>query len=178
MFLETSTKLDILLLGSFTNMSITGVYGLISVFSDIIIQYNVLIRSYFNPEITAVFYTRSIYKFKLFFRSILKMSYLANIGFVILLSLVLVFFVYKVPSLEAYIVGVNSLLILAFFYILTGGFFICFQIFGQIGLPLTQSYASLLLFLSNLILNLILIPSFEIIGAALATGMSLSLIHI
>jgi O-antigen/teichoic acid export membrane protein len=172
LFLDTSTKLDVLLLGSFTNMTITGVYGLITVFSDIVIQYNVFIRSYFNPEITRVYYSKSISEFRFFLKSVIKKSYVFNAFFIILIVGLLVFFIFNFPSLVNYSSGVIPLLILALFFLLTSGCFVCFQLFGQIGLPLKQSYSFLILFIANLVLNLILIPFFGMIGAALATGIS------
>ena len=172
LFLDTSTKLDVLLLGSFTNMTITGVYGLIAIFSDIVIQYNVFIRSFFNPEITGVYYSKSVSEFRFFLRSVIKKTYLFNALFIIVLSGILVFCVFNTPALENYKSGIVPLLILALFFLLTSGYFVCFQLFGQIGLPLTQSYSFMILFFSNLVLNLILIPFFGIIGAALATGIS------
>jgi len=172
LFLDTSTKLDVLLLGSFTNMNITGIYGLIAVFSDIVVQYNVFIRSYFNPEITRVYYSKSISQFRFFLRSVIKKTYLLNALFIIVISGILMFCVLNIPDLENYNSGIVPLLILALFFLLTSGYFVCFQLFGQIGLPLIQSYSLMILFFSNLVLNLVLIPLFGMIGAALATGIS------
>ena len=172
LFLDTSTKLDVLLLGSFTNMTITGVYGLIAIFSDIVIQYNVFIRSYFNPEITRVYYSKSISEFRFFLKSVIKKAYLFNALFIIVLSGILMFCVFNISSLENYNSGIVPLLILALFFLITSGYFVCFQLFGQIGLPLIQSYSFAILFLSNLLLNLLLIPFFDMNGAALATGIS------
>ena len=172
LFLDTSTKLDVLLLGSFTNMTITGIYGLIAVFSDIVIQYNVFIRSFFNPEITRIYYTNKIREFRSFLKSVIKKTYLFNGLFIIILVGLLVLLIYNIPSLENYNSGVFPLMILALFFLLTSGYFVCFQLFGQIGLPLIQSYSFVILFLSNLFLNLILIPFLGMIGAAIATGIS------
>ena len=172
LFLDTSTKLDVLLLGSFTNMTTTGVYGLIAVFSDIVIQYNVFIRSFFNPEITHAYYSKSISEFRGFLRSVVKKTYLFNALFIIVLSGILVFCIFNIPDLKNYNSGIVPLLILALFFLITSGYFVCFQLFGQIGLPLIQSYSFATLFLSNLLLNLLLIPFFDMNGAALATGIS------
>ncbi len=172
LFLETSTKLDVLMLGSFTNMSITGIYGLIAVFSDITLQYNVFIRSFFNPEITRVYYSKSISEFKFFLKSIIKKTYLFNGLFIVVLVGLLLFFICNIPSLENYNFGIVPLITLALFFLLASGYFVFFQLFGQIGLPLIQSYSFAILFLSNLVLNLVLIPFFGMFGAALATGIA------
>ena len=54
MFLESNTKLDLFFVSYFYSDYISGVYGFICVFSDIVLQFTTVMRNLFNPEFTAI----------------------------------------------------------------------------------------------------------------------------
>ncbi|MCX7729520.1 MAG: polysaccharide biosynthesis C-terminal domain-containing protein, partial [Bacteroidia bacterium] len=57
-------------------------------------------------------------------------------------------------------------------FILTGGYHVLLMIFNQIGYPKLQTILIFLVFISNVIFNLIFIPFLGIYGAAIGTSLS------
>jgi len=170
--LEATTKLDILMVSHYNGIIVSGTYGFIVIIFEVILQYTTLVRSYLNPIFTSSYITLSKIDFFKFTKSKIKLSYLLTIPVIIIFCLVFCFSIFNFPLLNKYVSGIYTLLIFAFFLIVTCGYFITFQFFSQIGKPLIQSNLFLVLFISNLILNLVLIPIFGMIGAAAATGLS------
>ncbi len=172
LFLDTSTKVDILVIGAYADSAVTGIYGFISLTSDIILQYITIIRSFLNPEITKKYSKNSIDVFLKFIQNKIKMSYLLSVPVIFVILVVFTYIINYVPMYQKFEGGTNTLIILTFFLSLSSGYLPLLQVFGQIGKPLIQSYSFTILFLSNLILNFILVPRFSMEGAAVATGLS------
>ena len=170
--LEASTKLDVLMIAYYNGVELSGVYGLIAVFSDIVFQLSTLLRSYFNPIITMSFYQKDLNDFKSFFNKNLKSAYLIISPAILILGITSFLSIINISNLENYIVGIPILFFFVVVYFFMSGYFITFQFFNQIGKPLVQSNLFLILFLSNLILNFILVPTFNMYGAVIATGIS------
>lgn len=172
LFLDSSTKVDILVLGAYTDARTTGIYTFIALISDLFLQYTTLVRSYFNPKITAKYIDVEKRAFQEFVWQKTISSYLIIAPFIIALALGFALVIWVVPDYSEYLDGLRPMAILAGFLFLVAGFFPLLQLFGQIGQPTKQSATYFILFASNLILNLILIPQLGMDGAALATGMS------
>lgn len=172
LFLESSTKVDILILGAYTDARITGIYTFIALVSDLFLQYTTLIRNYFNPSITKVFMRNDLSVFKDFVSKKIRLSYLLGIPFLILLCFGFSLVVRGISDYATYTEGLPTMYILVAFFCVCAGYFPVRQLFGQIGQPMKQSVTYFILFSSNLLLNMILIPRYGMNGAALATGLS------
>jgi O-antigen/teichoic acid export membrane protein len=168
---DASSKTDVIMIGMYMDAYTIGVYTFISLFSDIIFQFSTFLRSYFNPEITKAYYSDKS-TFTDTIKKIKTKSYVLLTIFNTLLFIFLIILIYFYPALNEYKSGLMALIISYVFMTAFGGYIPLMQTFGQIGKPLIQSYSFLIIFVINVSLNLALIPSFGIEGAALATGIA------
>ncbi|MCF8258647.1 MAG: polysaccharide biosynthesis C-terminal domain-containing protein, partial [Flavobacteriales bacterium] len=172
LFLDSSTKVDVLMLGAFTDARTTGIYTFISLASDLFLQFMTMVRSWVNPKVTRTYMDRDRPMFREFLKEQALQSYAVGTGFMALVCVGFVVSAFAIPEYAAYRAGLPSLLVLSFFLCLCAGFFPLLQVFGQIGRPMTQSATYAILFISNVLLNLLLIPWLGMIGAALGTGLA------
>jgi O-antigen/teichoic acid export membrane protein len=170
-FLEASTKVDVLMLGIFVSPEKVGVYSIISMISDLFLNISTAIRTFINPDITLNFINNRE-KFSSFIMQKVKLSY--QILLPIIVCIILSFYVVTnfIPKYFMYQEGFSSLLLLCMFLALVSGFIPLMLTFGQIGKPNLQSINFLVLFLANVGLNYLLIPLYGIEGASIATGLS------
>lgn len=170
-FLEASTKVDVLMLGIFVSPEKVGVYSIISMISDLFLNISTAVRTFINPDITLNFINNRK-EFTRFVMQKIKFSY--KILLPIILCIVASFYLVTnyIPKYQMYGEGFDALLLLALFLALVSGFIPLMLTFGQIGRPNIQSINFLVLFVSNVILNYLLIPLYGIEGASIATGLS------
>jgi O-antigen/teichoic acid export membrane protein len=119
-----------------------------------------------------VFIEHDMGVFRVFLKDQLKRSYLLGTGFVLITCAGFVCSTFAIPDYVNYRIGLPALIVLSFFLCLTAGFFPLLQVFGQIGRPLTQSATYAILFIANILFNLIFIPWLGMLGAALGTGLA------
>lgn len=170
-FFEASTKIDVLLLGIYVTPERVGIYSIISMISDLFLNISSVLRTLVNPDITMNFINNKS-NFIKFINTKIKMSYKVLVPFLLLTTVVYYGVTTYMSQLLMYKEGFYSLLILAFFLSLASGFIPLMLTFGQIGKPNLQSLTFFVFFMSNLILNIVLIPLFGIEGASIATGLS------
>ena len=168
--LDINTKVDVFVIGIFFSDAVVGIYSFASTFAEGFMLLPVLVRNNLNP-VLAKLKTKSN---KQFVSKILNLSIKKSfkfIGFFALLSIVffpLVFFVFDLNENRLITWSVFSILV--FCMGISGGYQPLLMILNQFGKPLEQTYLIIFLFLSNLILNLIMVPILGIIGSAIATG--------
>lgn len=170
-FLESNTKVDLFFVSYFYSDSISGIYGFISVFSDVVLQFTTVMRNLFNPEFTAISESNISFKAKktrLF--EIVKKGYVYIFPVIFVLGVGFYCLLTMVPELNKYFLGIDIFYLLFSTLLFISPLFIFFQYFGQIGLPLTQSVFFTIMVVFNVVLNLILVPIFGMIGAALSTS--------
>lgn len=170
-FLEASTKVDILILGIFVSPEKVGIYSIISMISDLFLNISNAIRTLINPDITQNFINNR-QKFNNFIISKVKFSY--QILLPIITCIVVSFYIITkfVPKYYIYQQGFFALVLLCMFLALVSGFIPLMLTFGQIGKPNLQSINFFVLFIANVVLNYLLIPLYGIEGASVATGLS------
>ncbi len=169
-----NTKIDIICLGLITNDDfIVGIYSFATLFAEGMYQMYMIIRKLINPYLTEDFYRHNdlkklvfdmekrIKRLRISFSALLLLG--VNIGFYLICIIL---------DQREYLVGSGSLIILSISIALTSKSIIYGNIFGQIGLPINESKINICTMLTNLVLNLILIPIYGIIGAATATAVS------
>ena len=191
LIVEFNTKIDILILGIFTNDYVVGIYSFAIVFVDGFMQVFMVFRRNLNPMFTHIYYTSNhIEESTQELDNIRATTITDNIKKIInikekvenyilpLMSvgsslLILVFpFITVFLVQPRYIDGFIPLIII----LLCMGFNSVYIVFGNIllqtGFPEQETILNLFTVIFNLILNLILIPIFGMIGSALATGLS------
>ncbi|WP_396157168.1 polysaccharide biosynthesis C-terminal domain-containing protein [Flavobacterium sp.] len=170
-FYEASTKVDLLLLGVFVSPAKVGIFTIISMISDLFLNICTVLRTIVNPEITENFLKK-----KESFNHFIQMKSIKN--YIILIPILAVFVILYFISVTfihqfaTYSDGFVPLLILCLFLAATSGYIPLMLTFGQIGKPNFQSLNFLILFVFNVMFNWLLIPKYELIGAAFATGLS------
>jgi O-antigen/teichoic acid export membrane protein len=171
-FLDSNTKVDVLMLGAFTDAKTTGIYTFIALASDLFLQFTTLLRSWVNPKVTKVYMESDVAGFRRFLKVQLQRSYVLGILFMLVVCGGFAGLIHAVPEYEQYQAGLPALYVISAFLCLCAGFFPLLQVFGQIGRPMTQSYIFAALFVTNVALNIVFIPWLGMIGAAFGTGLA------
>lgn len=170
--IDVNTRVDVLMLGFFTNEILVGVYSMASMIADGFTQLPIVFRTIINPYITNYFYNnkKEELKSKIIYGRNLAYKILIPIGIVIIIGYPVTLYVFG--FYENYNSSILPLTILIIGAMISIGYAPFLMIFNQTGHPVIQSFLYFLIFIINLILNFFLIPSFGINGAAIATGIS------
>jgi O-antigen/teichoic acid export membrane protein len=168
--LDINTKVDVFVIGIFFSDALVGIYSFASTFAEGFMLLPVLVRNNLNP-VLAKLKTKSN---KQFVSKILKISIRKSfkfIGFFALLGILffpLVFFIFDINENRFISWSIFSTLVLCMG--ISGGYQPLLMMLNQFGKPMQQTYLIILLFTSNLVLNLALVPLLGIAGSAVATG--------
>jgi O-antigen/teichoic acid export membrane protein len=169
---EMNSRVDVFMLGIFFSDKVVGVYSLAAIFAEGLAQIPTIFRVNFNPLLTRFVVEKKTEELreliKLFFKKAAKPSLVlavaAVVGFPLLAKLIN-------NDPEVY----KSWLV---FIVLVGGiglwsrYAVFWELPTQAGFPGRQTALIAAVALSNVGLNLILIPLWGIYGAALATSLS------
>ncbi len=170
-FFEASTKVDVLMLGIYVTPEKVGIYTIISMISDLFLNVSSVLRTFLNPDITLNFMNHRG-NFVNFITNKAMVCYKILVPFLLLVVVVYLGVTNFISQILMYKEGTFSLIILVIFLALASGFIPLMLTFGQIGKPNQQSATFFVFFMTNLLLNMALIPLFGIEGASLATGLS------
>jgi len=163
---------DTLMLGYFKTFREVGIYSAALRTAMFIATFIICFNPIFAPVISDLHNKREMKKLKSLFKTVTKWIYMASFP----LFLLLVLLSKEVMSMfgPEFIAGSVPLIILAFANVISAGT-------GCVGYMVTMSgkqdlmmYNSLGVCLLNIILNYLLIPSYGIVGASIASGMSLT----
>lgn len=171
--LELNTKIDVICLSFILHDErLVGIYSFAALFGEGFYQLFVVIRKIINPKITRQRFSHTLKNYIIDF----KTKYLMGIylgfslagailasGFVILIHII---------GKNDYISGWKIMTILCIAMIINSKSIVFGNILSQTGFPFDESMLNVATTASNGILNIILILRFNIIGAALATGLS------
>lgn len=170
--LDLNTKVDVLILGFFLDDSKVGIYSFASTIFEGFTQISVLLRNNLNPIITKTFNSTNNIKL---FQKIIKRNMRDFSKIIFILGILSIIFFPVIPILfqlnNIFEMSVLYFILCAGFMI-AGGYNILLMIFNQIGYPELQTKYIFLLFISNAILNLVLIPILGLYGSALGTSLS------
>jgi O-antigen/teichoic acid export membrane protein len=131
-------------------------------------QLPILIRILINPDLTKYFSDTSNNAWKSFTKNWIKKTYLMLIPLGLLLIVSYPVIIYFLGLDGEYLNGLPPLAILIGSAILSVGYFPFLMIFNQTGYPYFQSALYFLIFLSNFLFNILLVPYWGMIGSALA----------
>ncbi|HUV42531.1 MAG TPA: flippase [Patescibacteria group bacterium] len=167
---------DIFMVGYFLPTVEVGVYRLTTLLSSQVIVFLLAINAIFTPFISEYHQGKKIKELESLYKVVTRWAfYFASLVFLIIAiaprELLQVFG-------ENYILGKNSMITLAAGHLISAGVGSVGFILIMTGYQNWELINSLILFILTLATNIILIPRFGIIGAAIATAFSIGLINI
>ncbi len=173
--IDVNTRVDVLMLGFFTNEKMVGIYSFASMLIDGFNQLPIVFRTIVNPYITEKYFSHDTVGLRkqicwgrnLTYKLLLPLGVLAIILYPVTLKVLGFYVDYSSSILPFTILMVGALISIGYAPFL--------MIFNQTGFPGTQSVLYFLIFITNVIFNAILIPFFGINGAAIATAISFAL---
>jgi O-antigen/teichoic acid export membrane protein len=172
-FLDINTKVDVLMLGLLLNDYAVGIYTLPAFVIEGFQQLPLVFRNVINPQLTSTYNEKGADELGRLVTKGKQLSYRLLIPFLLIIIMVFTAIVWLLNLWEIYNSSVYLLIILAGGCLLAAGYMPFIMIFNQLGLPNLQSKFFFLIFLSNVIFNLILIPWLGVYGAAFGTALSL-----
>ncbi|MGG3915940.1 flippase [Rossellomorea vietnamensis] len=169
-------RIDIIMLGNMTTKTEVGIYQITVQISLTISVLLYVFNTVFAPKISSLFHQNKMEELRnLYIKSTRWLALIAifSTALVIIFSgLILSIFG------EEFVSGQNALILRGigqFFDIAVGSVWVMLSMTGN---PKFQMYANILAFVVNIILNFILIPTYGMNGAALATTISFTLISV
>ncbi len=166
---EINTRVDILVLGIFVSDTQVGIYTIALMIFEGFVQLTVVFRSNFNPIISKMLHENRLNDLKEMILKGKRKVYII-LSSLIAVSLLLYPFFIDLFLGDEYKPSVVLYNILMFGVLLSAGYLPFNMILTQAGKPLQQSLYFSSLVVGNIILNLVLIISFGMIGAAIATA--------
>ncbi|NQU82924.1 MAG: oligosaccharide flippase family protein [Parcubacteria group bacterium] len=170
---EINTRVDVLMLGFFTGDSIVGIYSLAAILAEGLLQLTVAFRANVNPILSKLYFEKGANELKKIIKQGIKMCYpvMAGVGTLAIIAY---------PLLIRLFLGADNVFMLSWpvFFILTlgimasAGYMPFSMLLNQTGFPGSQTTLRALVLLTNIILNLALIPILGMYGAAIATSFS------
>jgi O-antigen/teichoic acid export membrane protein len=171
LIMDVNTKVDIFILGVFHGDAIVGVYSFAATIAEGFVLFPSLLRNNINPVITMAHHKKSHgLLFKVFKRT--RRSFYKLIVSLAVLSMLFYPAVPYIFGFEEWIETwiVYSVLIAGI--IISAGYQPFLLFFNQIGEPGKQTLFLFIIFISNIVFNLILVPTFHIYGSAIGTSLS------
>ena len=172
MFIELNTKVDILLMGYFLSDNYVGVYSFAAFFAEGFYQLLSSLQNIYNPIIAKDISKNLIKKLQLKVNNDKFRIYII-FALISIISLILYYLaINNFKILNLYISSFEVFLILMLGLIFSSGYIPFMNIFAMGDKPLWQNIFTTIYVGSNIMLNYLLIPVFNINGAALATSIS------
>jgi len=171
-FIELNSRVDVLMLGIFSSDSVVGLYSFAAMLAEGFYQVLVVVRNNINPIMAKLILANRIEEFK---KIVVKtMSIVYPVMFLIgSLTIGLYLPVLNfIPNGAEFSHSLPILVILLLGFALISGFVPFDAILSQSGFPATQTYINAFGLVLNILLNILLIPLYGPIGAALATSAS------
>lgn len=171
-FLQTNNRVDILILGLFWSDRTVGIYSFAAILVDGIFQLPVVLRTNYNPVLVRLISENRLENLKTTVGKGVRITYAVMI--VIGLSVLLLFPLgaFVVSHSNDYLKSWPILAILLTGLTIGSGYIPFSNILLQAGRPGIHTIMVGLWVLTNLMLNLLLVPIYGIWGAALATALA------
>ncbi|MEE2999116.1 MAG: oligosaccharide flippase family protein [Pseudomonadota bacterium] len=168
---ESYIRIDILMLAIFVSDLNVGIYSFAALFVEGLFQVPVVIRTISNPVLVKILLVKdptSIVKF------VRKVSPISAVIYILIAAVVLIGFPFLSNIYPTnLIISAHELLFILLAGLLLYAIFIPFDyVLLQSGMPGRQSLLFTVNVITNILLNVILIPFYGILGAALATAIS------
>jgi O-antigen/teichoic acid export membrane protein len=172
LLLDVNTRVDVFMLGIFLDETAVGLYSFAATVAEGVLQLPVLFRNNINPILTRAWHKGG--------GTLLEKVVERNRRAFFRLLAPLILLTIPLFPLALWIMGMDNepMLVWAVYAVLACGIALTageqpfLMLFSQLGHPWMQTQFILGLFLSNVLLNVLLIPALGILGAALATAVS------
>lgn len=172
MFVELNSRIDVLLLGVFLSEKMVGIYSFVAMLVDGLYHMIVVVRTNFNPVLVGVVRDHQFKEAKKLLKTAKTYVYPAA-GFLSICIIgafwILSHIIMPTKGLEE---GMICLMVLCTCLTFISAFIPFDNLLMSSGLPGFQTIQHLVVIVSNILLNLLLVPIYGINGAAIATGMS------
>ena len=168
---EVNTRLDLLALGWFLSDALVGLYSMAAVIAEGMVQLVMVVRNLINPRMTFLYTRGKLAELRAFTGSVKRYTYLAfglaAFSAVAVYPYFISFFLSQefAESSSAFTVLVVGLALFA-------GYLPFDTMLSQLGRPTLHTQVKVASTLTNLGLNIALIPMLGLIGAAIATAAS------
>ncbi len=174
---QLNSKIDLLLIGYFLMDRDVGIYTAAIMFARGLMIFPSAVQRVTNPTITEFYYNRSFQKIEDLVNTVMKYSFIILSVVAILLSfffkdIIAIIYPGKIEFINA-VLPCQILLFSMIFYGTTGS--VGSAVSSSIGRPDIALKLSSITLIINFAFNCILIPKYGIVGAAIATGISLIL---
>lgn len=170
--LDLNTRLDIILLGLISGSRSVGIYSIASLFAEGLYQAAAVPRYNFDPVVTNLFVQNKLGELQDVIKLAKRKIYLFAVPIVALCNLLYPIIVKILFSKELANESWPVFLILSLGVGISAGYIPFTNLLQQSGFPGHQSILLVGMTITNLSLNIVLIPIFGIKGAALATAIS------
>jgi O-antigen/teichoic acid export membrane protein len=170
--LQMNTRVDVLVLGYFWNDYLVGIFSFAAIFAEGIYQLLIVLRTVYNPLLVRLIASQQISRLKSFIargrRTTYRFMLIAGSAAIIIFPAGALFSENKQDYLQSW----PAFAILLTGIMLSSGYIPFGQILVQAGYPGLHTIMTLILVLFNLLANLLLVPSYGILGAASATALA------
>jgi len=170
--LDLNTRLDIILLGLISGTRSVGIYSIASLFAEGLYQAAIVPRYNFDPIVTGLFVEKKLDELQAILTKAKRQIYLIAFPIVILCNVFYPIVVKLLFSKELANESWPIFLILSLGVGISAGYLPFINILQQSGFPGRQSMLLVATTITNLSLNVILIPFLDVKGAAIATAVS------
>ncbi len=172
LLLDVNTRVDVFMLGVFASDALVGLYSFAATVAEGVLQLPVLFRNNINPVLTRAWHKGGAPLLAKVMRRN-RRAFFRLMAPLVLLTIPLFPVALWVLGMKEEPMTVWALYaILAMGIAITSGHQAFLMLFSQLGMPGTQTLFITGFFLSNVLLNLALIPWLGAYGAALATALS------
>ena len=170
--IELNTRVDVIVLGIFVSDKLVGLYSFVSMLVEGFYQLLVIVKNNINPLLAKLIHEKRMFDFRILVRRVVIICFccfsaVATVSaFMYPLAIDMFAFSDELKDVS------HIFTILLFFMSLASGWLPFDQILAQAGRPSLSSKLYILGVTTNIILNIILVPVYGMVGAALATGIS------
>jgi len=172
MLSEMNTRVDVLMLGYFCSMNIVGIYSFVAIIIEGIIQFPSILRTNVSPVFTKLIFKENKEAVKRIIQKGTRLLFPLMLCVALIGIALYPFVVNKILKKPEFASGWTIFSILIIGVIIYGAYAPFKDLMLQAGYPGKQTLYILSVVITNILLNLFLIPKYNMLGAALATSLS------
>tara|TARA_B100000212_G_scaffold288167_1_gene229157 strand:+ start:379 stop:1653 length:1275 start_codon:yes stop_codon:yes gene_type:complete len=170
--IELNSKIDIIFIGYFLSDRLVGIYSFAALFAEGFLQFLIIFQNLYNPIIAKFLFQKNYKDLSYFVKTRRKKIYKYTFSLFFLILIIYRLLMEYITNDISYLQSLLPFAILIIGITLASGYIPYYNIFFMDNKPFWQSLFMILIVLSNIFLNIFLIPIFNINGAATATALS------
>ncbi len=169
---ELNTRVDVIMLGYFTTDANVGIYSMAAMIAEGISQLSLVLKNNLNPLLTRYGTSGELQELKKIIKKSVRGFYFVMAGILILATALFPVIINFLAGARNYQQSWGTFAILAAGIGLSAGYLPVNMLLVQLGYPGMHTLLKAAVVLTNLVLNVALIPIYGIYGAATATAMT------